>query len=543
MAYKGERKKEMKKIGFIGVGIMGKSMVRNLMKAGYELHIYARTKAKVEDVIGEGAIFHETISECVKDCEAVITIVGFPQDVEEVYFDSGNILDSAKKGAYLIDMTTTSPQIAEKLYEEGTKRGFHVLDAPVTGGDTGAREGTLSILVGGDKSDYTNCHELFEAMGTNINYEGSAGCGQHCKLANQIMIAGALSGVCEALTYAKEKGLDLNVFSKSVATGAAGSRQFDLFGPKIIEKDYAPGFFMKHFIKDMKLALIEANRSGLNLEVLSQVLAIYEELKQTATEISEHRHLSSITSKSKLYRTRTERVERTMLEIKELTKYYGKNLAVDQVTFTVPNGQVGVLLGPNGSGKSTIIKSIAGLLRYQGEIRIKGIPARQIPAKRKFAYVPEIPNMFDALTVREHIEYVRMAYDSEITDEEIEKILKAFEMDDKQDKLGNELSKGMMQKVSICCALAVKPEVILLDEPMVGLDPAAIKMLKDVVLKLRDNGATVLISTHMLEMVENLWDVMIVMEQGHIAGSYTKADAQGKELDELFFEMTGGEKA
>ena len=189
------------------------------------------------------------------------------------------------------------------------------------------------------------------------------------------------------------------------------------------------------------------------------------------------------------------------------------------MTFTVPNGQVGVLLGPNGSGKSTIIKSIAGLLRYQGEIRIKGIPARQIPAKRKFAYVPEIPNMFDALTVREHIEY------------------------DKQDKLGNELSKGMMQKVSICCALAVKPEVILLDEPMVGLDPAAIKMLKDVVLKLRDNGATVLISTHMLEMVENLWDVMIVMEQGHIAGSYTKADAQGKELDELFFEMTGGEKA
>ena len=269
----------MKKIGFIGVGIMGKSMVRNLMKAGYELHIYARTKAKVEDVIGEGAIFHETISECVKDCEAVITIVGFPQDVEEVYFDSGNILDSAKKGAYLIDMTTTSPQIAEKLYEEGTKRGFHVLDAPVTGGDTGAREGTLSILVGGDMSDYTNCHELFEAMGTNINYEGSAGCGQHCKLANQIMIAGALSGVCEALTYAIEKGLDLNVFSKSVATGAAGSRQFDLFGPKIIEKDYAPGFFMKHFIKDMKLALIDANRSGLNLEVLSQVLAIYEELE------------------------------------------------------------------------------------------------------------------------------------------------------------------------------------------------------------------------------------------------------------------------
>lgn len=269
----------MKKIGFIGVGIMGKSMVRNLMKAGYELHIYARTKSKVEDVIGEGAVFFESIADCVKGCEAVITIVGFPQDVEEVYFDSGNILDSAERGAYLIDMTTTSPQIAEKLYAEGMKRGFHVLDAPVTGGDAGAREGTLSILVGGEKEDYEKCRELFEAMGTNINYEGEAGCGQHCKLANQIMIAGALSGVCEALTYAKEKGLDLNVFAKSVATGAAGSRQFDLFGPKIIEGDYAPGFFMKHFIKDMKLALIEANRSGLNLEVLSQVLANYEELE------------------------------------------------------------------------------------------------------------------------------------------------------------------------------------------------------------------------------------------------------------------------
>ncbi len=269
----------MKKIGFIGVGIMGKSMVRNLMKAGYELHIYARTKSKVEDVIGEGAVFFESIADCVKGCEAVITIVGFPQDVEEVYFDSGNILDSAERGAYLIDMTTTSPQIAEKLYAEGMKRGFHVLDAPVTGGDAGAREGTLSILVGGEKEDYEKCRELFEAMGTNINYEGEAGCGQHCKLANQIMIAGALSGVCEALAYAKEKGLDLNVFAKSVATGAAGSRQFDLFGPKIIEGDYAPGFFMKHFIKDMKLALIEANRSGLNLEVLSQVLANYEELE------------------------------------------------------------------------------------------------------------------------------------------------------------------------------------------------------------------------------------------------------------------------
>lgn len=166
-----------------------------------------------------------------------------------------------------------------------------------------------------------------------------------------------------------------------------------------------------------------------------------------------------------------------MLEIQGLTKSYGKNVAVDNVNFTVPDGQVGILLGPNGAGKSTIIKSIAGLLRYKGIIRIQGLPARTLEAKKVFAYVPEIPNMFDALTVREHIEYIRMAYSSTITDEEVDEILKEFEMDDKQDKLGNELSKGMMQKVSICCALAVKPQVILLDEPMVGLDPAAIRML------------------------------------------------------------------
>ena len=269
----------MKKIGFIGVGIMGKSMVRNLMKAGYELHIYARTRSKVEDVISEGAIFHESIRECVPGCDAVITIVGFPRDVEEVYFDEGGILENADPGTYLIDMTTTSPMLAEKISKEGTEKGFHVLDAPVTGGDTGAKAGTLSILVGGEKEDYETCMELFKAMGTNINYQGPSGSGQHAKLANQIMIAGTLSGVCEALTYAKAKGLDLQTVLNSVSTGAAGSKQLDTFGPKILDGDYAPGFFMKHFIKDMKLALTEANMSNLSLDVLSQVLANYEILQ------------------------------------------------------------------------------------------------------------------------------------------------------------------------------------------------------------------------------------------------------------------------
>lgn len=231
-----------------------------------------------------------------------------------------------------------------------------------------------------------------------------------------------------------------------------------------------------------------------------------------------------------------------MLEIQNLTKVYGKVKAVDNVSFSVAGGQVGILLGPNGAGKSTIIKSIAGLLRYEGQVRICGLPGRSMDAKKVFAYVPEIPAMFDALTVREHIEFIRKAYSSRISEEEIEFILKRFELWDKQDKLGNELSKGMMQKVSICCALAIKPKVIMLDEPMVGLDPQAIKELKDVITELRDFGVTILISTHMLEMVEGLWDIMFVMQKGSIIGSYSKEEAGNKELEDLFFEMTGGGK-
>lgn len=231
-----------------------------------------------------------------------------------------------------------------------------------------------------------------------------------------------------------------------------------------------------------------------------------------------------------------------MLEVQGLSKRYRKYLAVDHVSFSIPDGCVGILLGPNGAGKSTIIKSIAGLLRYDGGIGIQKMSSKSLEAKKVFAYVPEIPALFDALTVREHIEYIRKAYKSSITDEEIEGLLARFEMSDKQDKMGNELSKGMMQKVSICCALAVKPQVILFDEPMVGLDPKAIKELKEVILELKENGVTVLISTHMLEMVDGLWDVMFVMEKGKLIGAYKKDEVGGKDLDDLFFEMTGGEE-
>ena len=230
-----------------------------------------------------------------------------------------------------------------------------------------------------------------------------------------------------------------------------------------------------------------------------------------------------------------------MLEIINLTKKYGKTLAVDQVSFMVPDGHIGILLGPNGAGKSTIIKSVAGLVNYRGEVRIKGLPAKSVEAKRIFAYVPEIPAMYEALTVREHIEFIMKAYQISASNEEVEALLKRFELEDKQDKLGNELSKGMMQKVSICCALIIHPQVILLDEPMVGLDPAAIKELKSVVLELKSQGVTVLISTHMLEMVKELWDITYVMEKGHIIGAYDKKQVGAENLEDLFFKLTAGD--
>ena len=235
-----------------------------------------------------------------------------------------------------------------------------------------------------------------------------------------------------------------------------------------------------------------------------------------------------------------------MIQINNVTKSFSGTNVLDHLQMHVPKGSIYGLVGPNGAGKSTIIKSIAGLLRYEGGVGINGMKARSLEAKKIFGYVPEIPAMFEALTVREHIEYVKRAYNSDITEEEIDALLTRFELLDKQEKLGNELSKGMMQKVSICCALAIHPKVVMLDEPMVGLDPAAIKELKEVVLELKEKGCTILISTHMLEMVKDLWDVMFVMEQGKIIATFNKNEIADKDIEELFFEVTetktGGEE-
>lgn len=259
----------MKKIGFIGVGVMGKPMVRNLQKAGFTVSVYSRTRSKIEDFLAEtGARWCDTPAACAAGQEAVVTMVGYPKDVEEVYFGECGVLSGAEAGAYLIDMTTTDPRLSVRIDEAARARGMHALDAPVSGGDTGAVNGTLSIMVGGAAADFAACLPLFEAMGANILHEGPAGSGQHTKMANQIAIAGALSGVCEALRYAERAGLDPETTLRSISAGAAGSWQMQNLMPKMIAHDDKPGFFLKHFIKDMNIARAQDERP---LPVLTQV--------------------------------------------------------------------------------------------------------------------------------------------------------------------------------------------------------------------------------------------------------------------------------
>ena len=256
------------KIGFIGVGVMGAPMVQNLMKKGHELSVYNRTKEKAAGVVAAGAKWCESAGACAKDQDVVITIVGYPKDVEEVYFAPGGILDSAAPGTVLIDMTTTSPRLSERIYAAAKEKGMTALDAPVSGGDVGAQKGTLAIMVGGDREAFDRMQEVFAAMGTNIRYMGGAGCGQHTKMANQIAISGCIAAVCEAIAYAEACGLKPQEMFDAISTGAAGSWQLTNNGQKIIDGNYAPGFYVKHFIKDMNIAL----------DVLKLVRDKYDEL-------------------------------------------------------------------------------------------------------------------------------------------------------------------------------------------------------------------------------------------------------------------------
>ena len=263
-------------IAWIGVGVMGKEMIRNLKKNGHEVKAYSRTISKCEELKSEGVNLAHSIKECVVDADIIFTIVGYPKDVEEVYLSENGILKYAKKGAYLIDMTTSSPLLAEKIYKIG--KDFKILDAPVSGGDIGAKNGTLSIMVGGDKEVFEEVYSVLECLGENIIYLGKAGSGQNCKACNQIAIAGTVASVAESIIYAKKSRLDPNVVLEAISKGAAGSWQLSNNGPKMILEDYAPGFFNKHFIKDMKIAKEVMDEKGESLPVLNKVLEMYEEL-------------------------------------------------------------------------------------------------------------------------------------------------------------------------------------------------------------------------------------------------------------------------
>ena len=268
------------RIGFIGIGVRGESMARHLMEKGHALTVYNRTKSKAERLLAEGAAWAESAGACAKDQDAVITIVGFPKDVEEVYLAEGGILDSAKPGACLIDMTTTSPALWQRIAAEAKQRGLRPLDAPVSGGDSGARNATLSIMVGGDKADFEACLPLFEAMGKSVTLTGGPGCGQHTKMANQIAIAGCVAGVAEAIRYGEAGGRNISNMLDCISAGAAGSWQMSNNGRKMEQEDWAPGFYIKHFIKDMRIAVEEADQRGAELPVLKQVLGIYERMQE-----------------------------------------------------------------------------------------------------------------------------------------------------------------------------------------------------------------------------------------------------------------------
>ncbi len=229
-----------------------------------------------------------------------------------------------------------------------------------------------------------------------------------------------------------------------------------------------------------------------------------------------------------------------MLKVKNLSKKYEKVLAVNKVSFEINSGEIGVLIGPNGAGKSTTIKSIAGLLRFDGEISIDGKPNKSIEAKKIFGYVPESPSLYESLSVWDHLEFVARAYGLQDWSDTAEALLTRFDMDDKKKKVGKDLSKGMQQKVSICCALLIKPHMVMLDEPMIGLDPKAIKELKEMFIELRNSGCAVLISTHILDSIADLWDKVLIMNKGEIVFNSTR-DAMtlsGESLEHIFFSKT-----
>ena len=272
----------MSKITWIGTGVMGAPMAAFLAKAGHELRLFNRTKskavkaAKEMDENAKVKVFDD-IKSAVEDADFIFSIVGYPRDVEQIMLGTEGVLENAKSGAIVIDMTTSSPELAERLYQEGQKLGIEVLDAPVSGGDIGAKNGTLTIMVGGSRAAYDKTKDLFELMGKTINYMGVAGNGQHTKAANQIAVAGANAAYTEALVYGMKAGLDPETLLDAISGGSAGSWQMSNSAPKLIEGNYDAVFFVKYFVKDLRIAKAEIAKSGLELPMLNAVLKAYED--------------------------------------------------------------------------------------------------------------------------------------------------------------------------------------------------------------------------------------------------------------------------
>ena len=269
------------KIAWIGTGVMGESMAGHLLDAGHELYVYNRTVSKTENLVKRGAKLLAEIKDAPLNADVIFTMVGYPKDVEGVYLGNDGLITTAKEGQVFVDMTTSSPTIAKKISEEFAKIGASALDLPVTGGDIGAKNGTLSIMVGGDKKVYEDkVLPLVQHLGKNITYFGEAGKGQYAKLANQIAIATTMISVAESFKFAKEVGLDLEDFFKTVSTGSGGSFSMTSYGPRILKNDFKPGFFVHHFIKDMRLALEECEKMNITLPGLEVAYKLYNELEE-----------------------------------------------------------------------------------------------------------------------------------------------------------------------------------------------------------------------------------------------------------------------
>jgi len=258
----------IKTIGFIGLGVMGNAMAGHLLAAGYQLYVYNRTKEKAKNLVDAGAVWCPTPADLAPRCELIITIVGYPADVEQVYFGEAGLIASARPGTILVDATTSRPDLAARIYAAAAARGIPSLDAPVSGGDLGARNATLTIMVGGDEAAFQAAKPAFDCMGKTTILQGGPGAGQHTKMANQISIAGSLMGAIEATAYAAAAGLDPRKVLLSIGSGSAGSWQLNNMVPRVLDGNFAPGFYAKHFLKDLRIALEAARAMKANLPLL-----------------------------------------------------------------------------------------------------------------------------------------------------------------------------------------------------------------------------------------------------------------------------------